>query len=80
MKIYCIKAQAPRRVLALVKHLGIDAQCIEVDLQVGGLKTSSYLALNPNGKAPTMVDGDVTLWESLAACCHSPIRRRLPGG
>jgi len=29
MKIYWIKAQAPRRVLALVKHLGIDAELVE---------------------------------------------------
>ena len=28
MKIYWIKAQAPRRVVALVKHLGIDAEFI----------------------------------------------------
>ena len=33
MKIYWIKAQAPRRVLALVRHLGLDAECIEVDMQ-----------------------------------------------
>ena len=70
MKIYWIKAQAPRLVLALVKHLGIDADCIEVDLLAGGLKTPSYLALNPNGKAPTMVDGDVTLWESSAIMAY----------
>ncbi len=70
MKIYWIKAQAPRRVLALAKHLGIDAECIEVDLLAGGLKTPSYLALNPNGKAPTMVDGDVTLWESSAIMAY----------
>ena len=70
MKIYWIKDQAPRRVLALAKHLGIDADCIEVDLLAGGLKTPSYLALNPNGKAPTMVDGDVTLWESSAIMAY----------
>ncbi|MFC5437195.1 glutathione S-transferase family protein [Rhodanobacter umsongensis] len=70
MKIYWIRAQAPRRVLALVKHLGIDADCIEVDLRAGGLKTPAYLALNPNGKAPTMVDGDVTLWESSAIMAY----------
>jgi glutathione S-transferase len=70
MKIYWIKAQAPRRVLALASYLGIDAECIEVDLPAGGLKSPSYLALNPNGKAPTMVDGDVTLWESSAIMAY----------
>ncbi len=70
MKIYWIKAQAPRRVLALVGHLGLDAECIEVDIKAGGLKTPSYLALNPNGKAPTLVDGEVTLWESSAIMAY----------
>jgi len=70
MKIYWIKAQAPRRVLALAGYLGIDVDFIEVDLPGGGLKTPSYLALNPNGKAPTMVDGDVTLWESSAIMAY----------
>jgi glutathione S-transferase len=66
MKIYWIKAQAPRRVLALVKHLGIEAELIHVDAKAGGLKASAYAALNPNLKAPTLVDGDVVLWESPA--------------
>ncbi|UGB45132.1 glutathione S-transferase family protein [Frateuria edaphi] len=70
MKIYWIRAQAPRRVLALAKHLGIEADCIEIDLGAGGLKAPSYLALNPNGKAPTMVDGEVTLWESSAIMAY----------
>jgi glutathione S-transferase len=62
MKIYWIKAQAPRRVLALAKHLGVDAELIEVG--AGGLRTPDYAALNPNMKAPTLVDGDTVLWES----------------
>lgn len=74
MKIYWIKAQAPRRVLALARHLGIEADCIEVDLPAGGLKAPAYLALNPNGKAPTMVDGDVTLWESSAIMTYLCIK------
>jgi hypothetical protein len=32
MQIYWFKAQAPLRVLALAKHLGIEAETIEVDL------------------------------------------------
>jgi len=70
MKIYWIKAQAPRRVLALAKHLEVDAEFIEVDLMAGGLKTPEYAALNPNMKAPTLVDGDFVLWESSAIMAH----------
>ncbi len=70
MKIYWIKAQAPRRVLALAKHLGIDAEFVEVDLMGGGLKTPVYAALNPNMKVPTLVDGDVVLWEASAIMAY----------
>jgi glutathione S-transferase len=72
MKVYWIKAQAPRRVLALVKHLGLTAELIEMDLMAGAMKTPDYIAVNPNMKAPTLVDGDLILWESsaiMAYCC-----------
>lgn len=65
MKIYWIKAQAPRRVMAVVKHLGIDAELIEMAPN-GRMKTPDYTGLNPNGNAPTLVDGDFVLWESSA--------------
>ncbi len=74
MRIYWIKAQAPRRVLALVKHLGIDAELIAVDAKAGGLKAADYVALNPNMKAPTLVDGDLVLWESSAIMAHLCIK------
>lgn len=70
MQIYWIKAQAPRRVLALAKHLGIDAEPIELDLMAGAMQTPRYAALNPNMKAPTLVDGDTVLWESAAIMAH----------
>jgi len=66
VKIYWIQAQAPRRVLALVKHLGIDAEFIWMDAKAGGMRTPDYAAINPNRKAPTLVDGEFVLWESSA--------------
>ncbi len=74
MKIYWIKAQAPRRVLALVKHLGLDAEIVTPDFKAGGLAAPDYVALNPNRKAPTLVDGDTVLWESNAIMAHLCIR------
>lgn len=68
MKIYWIKAQAPRRVLALVKHLDLDVELIE--MTGGAMKRPEYVALNPNMKAPTLVDGDVVLWESSAIMAY----------
>jgi glutathione S-transferase len=74
MRIYWFKAQAPRRVLALVKHLGLEAQFVEVDLMAGGLKTPDYAGLNPNMKAPTLVDGERVLWEASAIMAHLCIK------
>ena len=74
MKIYWFHAQAPLRVLALVKHLNIDVELIELDMMAGDLKTPEYAALNPNERAPTLVDGDFVLWESSAIMAHLCIR------
>lgn len=58
-------SQNCRRVLATIYENGRDDVELEiVDLMKGGGQTPEYLALNPNGKVPTLVDGDVTLWES----------------
>src|SRR5579863_3322856 len=72
MQIYWIEAQAPRRVLALVKHLDIDAELIH--LGGDGLQAPEYAALNPNRKAPTLVDGDTVLWESAAIMAYLCIK------
>jgi len=75
MRIYWFKAQAPRRVLALVKHLSITAECVELDLMGGDLAKEDYAALNPNMKAPVLVDGDFVLWESSAIMTYLCIKQ-----
>jgi glutathione S-transferase len=37
-----------------------------VDLTKGAQRKPEYLALNPSGRTPTLIDGDFTLWESAA--------------
>jgi glutathione S-transferase len=53
------------RTRAVLYELGVDFEKIDVDLR-GGNRTPEYLALNPNGKVPVLVDGDVVIWESRA--------------
>ncbi|WCE32034.1 glutathione S-transferase family protein [Vibrio sp. SCSIO 43137] len=67
MKLYVI-AGSPnsRKVLAVVKHLGIDIETHSLDLFKGDNKQAEYLSLNPNGMVPCLVDGDLSLWESNA--------------
>lgn len=74
MRIYWIRAQAPQRVLAVAKHLGVEADFVEMDLMAGGLKSPEYARLNPNRKAPTLVDGEVVLWEASAIMAYLCIK------
>lgn len=53
-----------RRVNATIQHLGLDVDVVEVNMP--DTKKPEYLALNPNGKVPTLIDGDLALWESRA--------------
>jgi glutathione S-transferase len=39
-------------------------------LDKGEHKKPDYLAFNPNGKVPTLVDGDKVLWEADAILCY----------
>ena len=74
MKLYWFKAQAPLRVLALAKHLASPVETIEVDMMSGGLRTPEYLDLNANAKAPTLIDGELVVWESAAIMAHLCIK------
>jgi len=65
MKLYSMNmSNNCRRVNATIQHLGLDVQVVEQTMP--DLKKPEFLALNPNGKVPTLVDGDLTLWESRA--------------
>jgi glutathione S-transferase len=55
-----------RKAEAVIDHLGLDVEIEYHDLLAGELQAPRYLALNPNAKVPTLVDGDFVLWESNA--------------
>jgi glutathione S-transferase len=54
------------KVRAVAAHLGLRPDFEFVDLTKGQSRTPEYLALNPTGRTPVLVDGDFTLWESNA--------------
>ena len=55
-----------RKVQAVILHLKLDVQVQNHDFAKGELRAPEYLALNPNGSVPSLVDGDFVLWESNA--------------
>jgi glutathione S-transferase len=52
----------------LLEELGVPCEVKLVSLAAGDQKKPEYLKLNPNGTVPTLVDGDLVLWESAAIC------------
>jgi glutathione S-transferase len=54
------------KVRAVAAHIGLPLELEFVDLPKGQQQTPEYLALNPTGRAPVLVDGDFILWESNA--------------
>lgn len=55
-----------RRVRVTAALLQIQLQEVTLDFAKGEHKQPDYLALNPNGAVPTLVDGDLVLSESRA--------------
>ena len=55
-----------RRVRLTAAVLGLQLEEKSIDFAKGEHKNPEYLALNPNGAVPTLVDGDFVLTESRA--------------
>ena len=55
-----------QKVLMCVEDLGLDYDRGDVGGAFGGNDTSDYLAMNPNGRVPTINDDGFVLWESNA--------------
>jgi glutathione S-transferase len=67
MKLYGFPASPNTwKVRALAAHLKLPLELELVDLGKGAQRAPSYLAINPTGRTPTLIDGDFTLWESNA--------------
>jgi len=81
MKLYTHPLSSnARRVRLLVHHLGLPVEEEIVDLAKGAQRQPAYLALNPMGKVPTLVDGELHLTESYAIMiylCEKSGRREL---
>jgi glutathione S-transferase len=67
LKLYATPLSANgRKVLAVSRELSIDAEIHLINVYRGEGRTAEYLAINPSGKIPTLVDGGFTLSESNA--------------
>jgi glutathione S-transferase len=71
MKLYNSEFSPPcRRVRAVAQELNIPLELLPIDFKALDHKKPEYLAQNPNGKVPLLIDGDYQLWESNAIICY----------
>ncbi len=60
-------SMAPHLVL---EEIGAPYELVRVERTLNAHKSAAYLALNPNGLIPVLVDGDLVLYETAAICLH----------
>lgn len=54
----------------ILNEVGAEVELKLVDRANNGQKDPEYLKINPAGRIPTLVDGDLVLFESAAICMH----------
>ena len=54
----------------VLSEIGAPFELALVDRSVGAQRSEAYLRLNPNGRIPTLVDGDVVVYETAAVVLY----------
>ncbi len=74
MKLYYVPMTRALRPRWLLEELEIPYDLVRLDPSKGENRTPAYLALNPTGHVPTLVDGGSVLYESAAMMLYLPDR------
>lgn len=78
MKLYGFPPTRSLRVLWVLRELGVEFEFVTVDPTQGELQSPEFLAVNPAGKLPALVDGDLVLTESIAIVLY--LAEKFPEG
>lgn len=70
IRLYSWPMSSGTRVQWALEELGLPYEYTQLDRSKGEHKSAAFLAVNPNGKVPALVDGDETLFESAAIVIH----------
>ena len=65
IKLYGVAMSRAGRPLWMLEELGLGYEHIQTNFTTD-VQKPDYLALNPNGHIPTLVDGETVIWESMA--------------
>jgi glutathione S-transferase len=66
LQLYGNARSRAMRCLWMLEEIGEPYQLIEKSTRTDELQSVEYVRLNPNARIPTLVDGDLVLWESMA--------------
>src|SRR5262245_41056732 len=66
LKFYFNGSPNPTKVALFLEEAGLKYEANPIDTRKGEQFEPAYQALNPNGKVPAIVDGDVTVFDSNA--------------
>src|SRR5205823_634263 len=64
IKFYYHPSPNPAKVALFLEESGLPYELMPVDTRKGEQFKPAFLAINPNGKTPAIVDGDVTVFDS----------------
>ncbi len=65
-----------QKVLFFLEETGTPFEREDYGRQFNNTQTPEYLKMNPNAKVPTLVDGDVVIWESNSILRYLAARRK----
>lgn len=66
LKLYGVLMSRANRCMWMLEEMGQAYELVKTTAHPDDLRTSEYLQLNPSARMPTLVDGEVVVWESLA--------------
>jgi len=76
MKLYDLARSGNcHKIRLFLSILGLEYEKIPVDLKAGDLRSPEFLALNPNGLVPVLVDGETVIYDSAAILAYLALTR-----
>ena len=63
IKFYYHPSPNPAKVALFLEESGLEYEAVPVDTRKGEQHSPSYLAINPNAKTPSIVDGEATIFD-----------------
>lgn len=80
IKFYYNTGPNPHKVALFLEEAGIDHEAVPVETRRGDQHKPNFLKINPNAKAPALVDGDAVVFDSNAILLYlgRKTRRFMP--